>query len=207
MAQNPHGKFSGLVHAKWCSDGRKMVLQQELTFTDSNNVAWDVPKGAMIDGASIPKLFWSFGLGPYEGRYRDASVVHDYACCMQIRTSHDAHRMFYDAMLVRHEKRWRAKLMYWAVVWFGPDWPQKPEKADFTEDDLARAWTFFQREEEIPLDEIDRLDADEPRRREPPPSSEFMARHGLMAGRRVEPFEKLSPCHESDLPAGGCEKL
>lgn len=207
MGKHRHGEFSGLVQAKWCTDGRKMVLQQDLTFTDSRDVPWEVPHGAMIDGASIPHIFWSFGLGPYEGRFRDGSVVHDYACCMQIRTSPEAHRMFYDAMRARGEKRWRAKLMYWAVVWFGPDWPQEPEKADFTEDDLARAWIFFQREEEISLDEVDQLDADALRRREPTPSHEFMARHRLISGRRVEPFEKLWPCHESDLPAGGCGKL
>ena len=41
---------------------------------------WTAPKGAKVDGASIPQLFWTPIGGPFEGKYRYASVIHDTEC-------------------------------------------------------------------------------------------------------------------------------
>ena len=37
-------------------------------------------RGRVVDGASIPSVFWSIIGAPYTGKYRDASVIHDYYC-------------------------------------------------------------------------------------------------------------------------------
>jgi Protein of unknown function (DUF1353) len=39
-----------------------------------------VPAGAIVGGASIPQVFWSIIGGPFEDKYREASVIHDYYC-------------------------------------------------------------------------------------------------------------------------------
>jgi hypothetical protein len=97
--------------------------------------------------------------GPYEGKYRDASVNHDYECCVQQSAWQDVHRMFYDGMMARGVELWRAKLMYFAVYFFGPRWPQPaaPPKRGFSEGDVARAADLFQGEPEITLESIEQL--------------------------------------------------
>jgi hypothetical protein len=81
-----------------------------------------VPAGAEIDGASIPKVFWSIVGGPYTGLYRNASVIHDYYCDVRTRPWKEVHRMFYDAMLASGVDKMKAKLMYLAVRFGGPRW-------------------------------------------------------------------------------------
>jgi hypothetical protein len=62
---------------------------------------------------------------PFIGDYRRASVVHDVACERHEKTSRDAHRMFYEAMLTDGTSKPRALLFYTAVRLFGPQWDQQ----------------------------------------------------------------------------------
>src|SRR5207248_6138643 len=71
---------SGSVAAKWNPDGRTITLTENYTYIDPTGVSWLAPKGWVVDGASIPQWAWSVIGGPFEGKYRDASVVHDVAC-------------------------------------------------------------------------------------------------------------------------------
>lgn len=103
-------------------DGRDIKLLSEFSFHDSNSISWVVPKGATVDGASIPQIFWSFMGGPFEGRYRDASIIHDWYCDVRVRTWEATHRTFYEAMLVSGVSQLKAKVMYFAVRWGGPRW-------------------------------------------------------------------------------------
>jgi len=116
------GAFSGPVVAQWLSDGRHMVITEAFTYTDSKGVAWPVPVGTVVDGASIPKLAWSLIGGPFEGQYRAASVVHDLYCDRRARGTEEVNRMFYEAMRTSGVAESKAKLMYGAVVRFGPKW-------------------------------------------------------------------------------------
>jgi hypothetical protein len=88
-----------------------------------------VPTDALVDGASIPQLFWSVIGGPFEGNYLKASIIHDYYCDTKTRTAHDTHRNFYYGMRANGVGVVRAKLMYWAVRTFGPDWILEKEVA------------------------------------------------------------------------------
>lgn len=74
------GDCSGNIDARWLEDGRKMMLLADYLYTDPASTSWLAPKGAEIDGASIPQALWSFIGGPFEGLYRKASVVHDVGC-------------------------------------------------------------------------------------------------------------------------------
>lgn len=121
VAQSP-GKFRGRVVAEWLPDGRAMKLVQAFAFTDAEGNEWVVPADVVVDGASIPRVFWSVIGGPFEGNYRDASVIHDYYCVVRTRPSAQVHRVFHHAMLAAGVKEQKAWLMYQAVSNFGPKW-------------------------------------------------------------------------------------
>lgn len=134
-----------------------MALLEPLVFHQTRGQrSWTAPTGTYTDGASIPQIFWSVIGGPFEGKYRDAAVNHDYECCAKQHPWQDVHRMFYDGMMARGLEFWRASLMYFAVYFFGPRWPKPsvPPKRGFTEGDIARAADLFQRAREF-RDEAD----------------------------------------------------
>jgi hypothetical protein len=83
---------------------------------------WSVPSGTRVDGASIPSVFWSIIGAPYTGKYREASVIHDYFCETKSRHWKAVHRVFLDGMLARGVDKIQAQLMYLAVYRFGPRW-------------------------------------------------------------------------------------
>jgi hypothetical protein len=119
----PFGRYFGDVVAKWLDDGRRMQLCEDLVYVEPDGTVWHVPKGTKIDGASIPWIFWTLIGSPYTGRYRKASVVHDYYCAIRTRPAHQVHAMFLSAMLASQANPWVALAFYLAVCAFGPDWP------------------------------------------------------------------------------------
>lgn len=120
------GKFKGQVVVSWLQhngDDRDMKLQKKFGFTDATGVEWTVPVGAVVNGASIPQVFWSTFGSPFIGDYRRASVIHDYYCQVKTRPSKQVHRNFYECCIAGGVGELRAKTMYAAVIAFGPDWP------------------------------------------------------------------------------------
>lgn len=117
------GKFiTGEVVVKWLDDGRKMELVKGVVFQDQFNDFWAAPVGAIIDGASIPRRFWRLIGSPFVGKYRRASIVHDYYCEIKTRHWKDTHRVFYEMMQADGVSSWLAFIMYKAVYCFGPRW-------------------------------------------------------------------------------------
>jgi len=113
---------TGIVKAEWLVDGRKMRLLSEYKYVDPPGIEWLAPSGSVVDGASIPQFAWSVVGGPYEGKYRNASVVHDVACDAKARPWEQVHKMFYDHMLCSGVGKSKAQAMYWAVYQCGPRW-------------------------------------------------------------------------------------
>lgn len=109
---------------EWLGNGRHMRLKRPFSYVQESGRAWPVPVETVVDGASIPKAFWSLIGGPFEGRYRDASIVHDYYCNEQSRPWREVHRVFYDAMLCSGVPLPQAKVIFYAVYRFGPRWIQ-----------------------------------------------------------------------------------
>jgi hypothetical protein len=101
-----------------------MRLLAPFKYTDPKGNVWTAPAGSLIDGASIPVFAWSVIGGPFNGRYRDASVIHDVACDQKVRPWEEVHEAFYWAMMASGVEAWRAKVMYAAVFHFGPRWPR-----------------------------------------------------------------------------------
>jgi len=167
--------FIGNVLVEWLSnDGadRDMKLLQEFAFEDENGHVWEVPAAAVINGASIPQVFWNTFGPPFVGDYRRASVVHDYHCVVRTYSSSAVHRMFHSACRAGGVSRIKAKSMYLAVRAFGPSWdvlarplsvPGVPEIAAGRAVELARqmdvaVFEALQKqieEEDLSLDEID----------------------------------------------------
>jgi hypothetical protein len=120
------GHFSGEVKVKWLTDGRLMQLLSPLLYTDPDGVQWIAKAGLKTDGATIPPFAWPFIGGPFEGKYRDAAVIHDAGCHDQNRRWEAVHLAFYNAMRCKEVEAWRAKVMYAAVYFFGPRWVLNP---------------------------------------------------------------------------------
>ena len=119
---SPFGRYVGELVVRLLPDGRRVQLFQEFGFIDSGQTTWHVPSDAIVDGASIPQALWPLMGGPFEGKYRDASVIHDYHCDTRTRSWQAVHRVFYDAMRVSGVGETRAKIMYAAVYFKGPRW-------------------------------------------------------------------------------------
>jgi hypothetical protein len=119
------GEFLDSLKGVFITDAEprpRFRLESDFRFRDPNGLLWKTPAQKEVDGASIPQPFWSFIGGPFEGKYINASVIHDYYCDAKTRTSHDTHRAFYYGMRASNVSEWKAKFMYWAVATFGPDW-------------------------------------------------------------------------------------
>jgi hypothetical protein len=138
--QNKWGHYSGYVEARWENDGRNMTLLSELRYTDPDGVVWIAPAGSQVDGASIPRSLWSIMGGPFEGRYRNASVLHDVAYDQHNKPWQVCDRMFYNAMRCSGVSAVNAGTMYYALRKFGHHWKApKAEPVKVGEEIVARA--------------------------------------------------------------------
>lgn len=123
------GYFSGPIETRWESDGRTMTLLNELRYTDPKGVVWIAPAGSKVDGASLPRVFWSLVGGPFEGKYRNASVLHDVAYDDKSRPWQEVDRMFYHAMRCSGVGSVQAKTLYYALYRHGRHWKFSVKKA------------------------------------------------------------------------------
>jgi len=141
----PFGHLDGKGVAEWLADGRHTKLDADFPFVDQFGLGWDAPKGPIVDGASIPRFLWSIAGGPFEGKDRNASVVHDVACVRRHREWRNVHRMFYNASLLGGVGKLKAKVMYGFVFFYGPRWSvDSGVRMLRTEDDLLR-WRQYYR--------------------------------------------------------------
>jgi hypothetical protein len=123
------GYYSGPVDTRWASDGRTMTLLSELRYTDPQGLVWVAPAGSVVDGASIPRSLWTIMGGPFEGKYRNASVLHDVAYEKHDRPWQDCDRMFYNAMRCSGVGKVEAGTMYYSLYKFGRHWKFSIKKA------------------------------------------------------------------------------
>jgi hypothetical protein len=78
------------------SDGRNVVLQEELTYVTEAGETIVVPVGATADGCSTPKEVWI--LIPPFGQYWLAAVLHDYLYRKTKKTREECDKLFLEAM-------------------------------------------------------------------------------------------------------------
>lgn len=157
---HPWGHFSGSPITKWNPDGRSMTLLNELRYTDPKGHVWVAPAGSTVDGASIPRTLWSFMGGPFEGRYRNASVLHDVAYDQHDRPWEDCDRMFYNAMRCSGVGPVEAKTMFYALYRFGRHWKFSVKRAKPVKIGrklVARAEPEYPRAEAVTHDEFEAM--------------------------------------------------
>ena len=116
------GYYTGNPVTRWNPDGLTMTLLSELRYTDPHGIVWVAPAGSTVNGASIPRSLWSLMGGPFEGKYRDASVLHDVSYEQHKRPWQDCDRMFYNAMRCSGVSAVEAKTMFYALYRFGHHW-------------------------------------------------------------------------------------
>lgn len=121
-AEEEYGSFKGELITKAFEDGRRLKLIQPFAFEDATGKLWGVPTNVIVDGASIPKVFWNITGGPFSGKYREASVIHDHYSAEKTDTWQNVHLVFYKGMRANGVNAIKAKLMYAAVYNFGPRW-------------------------------------------------------------------------------------
>jgi hypothetical protein len=125
------GRFAGNVAVQWLDEREadpslmKMKLLEDFSFTGSEGKTWRAPKGAMIDGASLPGVFRAMIGPPFSGAQRKAAVIHDHYCRDKSEPWKSVHRMFYDAVRASGAEEIDAKIMYTAVYAAGPRWAQR----------------------------------------------------------------------------------
>ena len=122
MAAHELGRYTGKLILEPMPDGQQMKTVQDFAFLDSDGRHWPVPAGTSVDGASIPNAVWSLLGRPWEGKYREACVMHDYHCTIRSVDWQSVHRMFYRAMRVSGVSERRATLVYAGVYFAGPRW-------------------------------------------------------------------------------------
>src|SRR5262245_38679235 len=122
MSEQDAGRYTGTLIFEPLQDSQQLRTVLDFGFLDADGRHWSVPPGTSVDGASIPKALWSLWGGLWQGKYREASVVHDYHCAVRSADWQSVHRMFYHAMLVSGVSEQRAKLMYAGVYFAGPRW-------------------------------------------------------------------------------------
>jgi len=137
-ADENYGYYIGRVRAEWLENGRDMRLLEPFAYIDPRGAKWNAPSGAVVNGASIPQSAWSMIGGPFEGKYREASVIHDVACAQRNRDWKSVHMTFFTAMRASGVSEIRAKIMYAAVYHFGPRWQEVRLLRGLTASDVDR---------------------------------------------------------------------
>jgi len=79
-----------------------------------------VPEGFKTDGASIPRFLWSITGCPIKAKYVMAAILHDYLYSREANVPFDhANKAFYRNMRRAGVNKFKAKLMFLAVKYFG----------------------------------------------------------------------------------------
>jgi hypothetical protein len=141
------GEFVSSPKVELQADGRMLRLLENFIYIDPDKKAWVATKDLVVDGASIPRVFWTLTGGPLEGQFRNASIVHDEACNRMTEPWEDVHLMFYNACRCGGVSEYKAKVLYAAVYHFGPRWTSRPvaETRVFTDPDGTQHTVTVQR--------------------------------------------------------------
>lgn len=172
-------RFTGRVVVEWVDENEfvaSMRLVENFSFTRASGETWPVPAGSVVDGRSMTPLFVRLLGHPFEGGFRRAAIVYDYAAKQQSQTWRAAQQMFFEASIVEGMLPVEAKVMYLLINATGPRWVVRGESSCFSEchhtgdaelvwrpvvdDDPVVALISFVRDEDPSLEQIERRVSD-----------------------------------------------
>ena len=126
--------FKGLVVVEWVDDGQfvaQMRLVEDFSFSQAGGKTWLVPSGSRIDGRSMSPLFVQISGSPFDGGFRKAAIIYDYATKDMSQPWHEAQQMFYEASLAEGVLPIEAKVMYLLLYATGPRWAIRGKSSCF----------------------------------------------------------------------------
>lgn len=100
-------------------DTYRFITLSELSYTTKKDITHTVPIDFITDGASIPKIFWSWIGSPFTGLYKRPSLIHDWLYATQNTTRLYADRIFLEGMQDRKVSFWKRQMMFYAVRFRG----------------------------------------------------------------------------------------
>jgi hypothetical protein len=118
-------EFDGKVVLELLDDiefDHKLKLVQDFSFRDEQGHVWLAPRGAVLEGWSVPRELRTLPGLPVESDYRKASVVHDFHSRARSEPWRAVHRMLYAASLSEGISGAEAKMLYLAVYAGGWRW-------------------------------------------------------------------------------------
>lgn len=128
--------FLNTAKVEWIKgEPRDMMLLSDLRYVDTDGFIWTAEEGAIINGASIPRVLWSVMGSPFVGFYREPSAMHDAYYKSRIMDKYDVDKMFYEAMQENGVSHIKADLMYQAVKMTGADWEEYDNRNEEEDDD------------------------------------------------------------------------
>lgn len=117
--------FKGRVVVEWVDDSQfvaQMQLVEDFSFSQANGKTWLAPSGSRVDGRSMSPLFVRVSGPPFDGGFRKAAIVYDYATKDMSEPWHEAQRMFFEGSLAEGVSPIEAKVMYMLLYATGPRW-------------------------------------------------------------------------------------
>lgn len=112
-------RINGLPRIEVRRDGTFLVTRGFSVEGDIGMIKFiiKIKKGFVTDFASVPRFFWR--ILPPTGKYNVAAIVHDYLYMTGEVSKESADKIF--LILMKHLKvsRWKRKVMYKAVRYFG----------------------------------------------------------------------------------------
>ena len=114
--------FFGTVNLKFDPDKYTVETLDSFGFKDSTGLVWEVPKGKIFDGSSIPRAFWNIAGSPLTGNYVPGAILHQYYSHLRTHSPEQVNKMFYESLLKSGLTDAQAKTFYTAVEEFGPKW-------------------------------------------------------------------------------------
>jgi hypothetical protein len=119
-------RFVGRVVLEWVdrpgNAPPELRLREHVGFQEFDDTAWFARRGENVDGSSLPPAFRSMFGSPFTGRYRIASILHDFYADNQREPWKDVHRMFYKVSVRAGVDETEAKAMYMVLYAQGPRW-------------------------------------------------------------------------------------
>jgi hypothetical protein len=121
-------EFSGRVVLEVLDEialDHKLRLLDDFSFRDEHGRVWTAPRGAVLDGWSVPRELRALPGLPLDNEYRKAAVLHDFYSRTRTEPWRAVHRMLHAAALTEGIPPIEANVLFMTVYASGWRWEPK----------------------------------------------------------------------------------